>query len=234
MCGRFSNQATMNEIRLRWEIDLVDVFREWTPKFNIAPSHGPGYEQPIVVLVDGARTLKLGRWWLIPPAWPKPLKELPTAFNARAEELAVKPFWRKAFRSTRCLVPATGWREFVGPKGQKQPWHFQPEGGLFAFAGLWSTWRSPDGLAVDSFAIVTTVPGEAAAKVHNRMPLVLGAEHQAAWLDAGADPEPVLKAAQEEALSLQFELFATNPVGNSVKVEDARVVERAEAPAATS
>jgi putative SOS response-associated peptidase YedK len=227
VCGRFTNETSFREIRIAFAVDTVDVFREWTPKFNIAPSHGPGYEQLIVTHGElGARTLRLGRWWFIPPRWPKSLRELPTAFNARAEELSRKPFWREAFRSSRCLVPATGWREFVGGKGAKQPWHFKPSGGVFAFAGLWSRWTDyATGLPVDSFAIVTTEPTEVASRVHNRMPLVLPAELHAAWLDPNDDGTAMLAAACAAVRELRFDLYATNPVGNSVHVEDARVLE---------
>ena len=107
MCGRYTTEAEFSEIRIAFDVEQLDLFREWTPKFNIAPSSGPGYEQPFIANVDGVRTAKLGRWWLIPYWWSKPLKELPTAFNARAEELAAKPMWRDAFKTSRCLVPAT-------------------------------------------------------------------------------------------------------------------------------
>ena len=86
--------------------------------FNIAPSHGPGFEQLIVVQKEDRRVLRLARWWMIPGFWTKPLRELPTSFNARAEDVADKPFFRAAFASHRCLVPATGWREFK-PEGKK-------------------------------------------------------------------------------------------------------------------
>jgi putative SOS response-associated peptidase YedK len=50
-------------------------------------------------------------------------------------------------------------------------------GGLFAFAGLWVTWRD-----VTSFTIMTTEPNELTAELHSRMPMVFGAEDHARWL----------------------------------------------------
>jgi putative SOS response-associated peptidase YedK len=44
------------------------------------------------------RELARTRWGLVPSWWSKPLKELKLAtFNARAETVAKKPFFRSAF-----------------------------------------------------------------------------------------------------------------------------------------
>jgi putative SOS response-associated peptidase YedK len=58
--------------------------------------------------------------------------------------------------------------------------------GLMALAGLWENWRSPAGEWVRSFAIITTTPNDLCAELHNRMPVVLGAQVWSAWL--GEDP----------------------------------------------
>jgi putative SOS response-associated peptidase YedK len=227
MCGRYSDGAELNEIRLAFSVDQLELFREWKPTYNITPSYGPGVEQLVVVrTTENRRALRLARFWLIPPSWPKALKELPTSFNARSEEVAQKPFWRAAFAAHRCLVPATGWREFQGQPGKKQPFHFHFGHRLFAFAGLHSTWISPEGEAVDSFAIVTTEPSAAAAKIHDRMPLVLGPEHHAEWLGPG-DGAAVLARARAESLSSPVEIYPSNPIGNSGRFEGPEVLEPA-------
>src|SRR6185503_13255266 len=144
MCGRFSQEAELSEIKLELKVEQLELFREFRPIYNIAPSRGPGVEQAFVALGrDGQRVLRQGRWWLIPHFWNKPLKALPAAFNARAEELGQKPFWRQAFEQHRCLVPVTGWREFKPEGSRKQPYQFRlsrqlAAGGVFAFAGLCS------------------------------------------------------------------------------------------------
>jgi putative SOS response-associated peptidase YedK len=47
--------------------------------------------------------------------------------------------FRSAFRERRCILPASGFSEWTGPKGAKQPHLFTPADGspLLAFAGLW-------------------------------------------------------------------------------------------------
>jgi putative SOS response-associated peptidase YedK len=55
-----------------------------------------------------------------------------------------------------------------------------------ALAGLWENWRSPAGEWVRSFAIITTMPNELCAELHNRMPVVLKPEGWPEWL--GEEP----------------------------------------------
>jgi putative SOS response-associated peptidase YedK len=227
MCGRYTNDAELSDIKLAFGVEQLELYREWKPTYNVAPSYGPGVEQLIVVQTkEGKRALRLGRFWLIPEHWKKPLKELPTAFNARAEELARRPLWKKPFASHRCLVPATGWREFRGDAGKKHAYHFHLARTLFAFAGICSTWTSPEGEAVDTFAIVTTEPTPLAASVHDRMPLVVTPERYADWLGA-SDPERVLAAAKHDAFELPLEVYESDPVGNNGRYEGPRVLERA-------
>jgi hypothetical protein len=75
--------------------------------------------------------------------WPKPLKDLKAAtFNARTETVADKPFFRDAFRRTRCLIPASGYYEWQDTATGKQPWYFsRTDGEPMTFAGLWDEWK---------------------------------------------------------------------------------------------
>ena len=53
----------------------------------------------------------------------------------------------------------------------------------FAFAGLWETWTNPEGETINSCTIVTTTPNDVMRPIHDRMPVILPPEHEAAWLD---------------------------------------------------
>jgi putative SOS response-associated peptidase YedK len=231
MCGRYTNHAAFSEIKLAFRVDRVKGGREYRPSYNISPTHGAGYEQAIVVRdAEGHRELRLARWWFIPSFWKKPLKELPTAFNARAEDLASKAFWKQAFRQQRCLVPATGWREFRAlDKRHKQPYHFHQHGHCFAFAGLWSTWHSPAGDVVDSFAIVTTEASGLAKPIHSRMPVVLPDAMHEQWLDPHADASAVLAEAMATSPP-GFEVYPSNPVANKSGFEGVEAIERVKLP----
>jgi putative SOS response-associated peptidase YedK len=232
MCGRYTNQAEFSDLRVRFQVEQIELFRDWRPTYNVSPAYGPGFEQLIVLgrcdASSGAvrRVLRLARWWLIPAQWRGPLQKLPTTFNARAEEVASKRWFQGPFRSTRCLVPATGWREFRTVRGAKQPFHFHLGGQPFAFAGLWSRWEVDEG--VDTFTILTTEPHPLAAQVHPRMPLVLPAELHDAWLDPTApDPESLLERAVASVRALPLEMYPSDPVGNRPGVEGPEVIARA-------
>lgn len=217
MCGRYS-LAVDDFSDLRVGVNLSLFAPGWTRRYNIAPSHGPGHEVPFVRRDDaGGAELRLGRWWLIPRWWQKPFAALPTSFNARSEELARKPLFREPFAARRCLVPATGWREFTGTAGQKRAFQFH-RGEPFCFAGLWDRHRSSVGELVESFAIITAEASPLALPIHDRMPVVMPFELHQAWLEHDADRARVLGEAvarREE----QLELFEASSFGNSVHNE---------------
>lgn len=156
------------------------------PRYNVAPTD----VMPVVTGGRGERMVKLLRWGLL-PMWAKDLKEGARMINARADGVATKPAFRGAFRSRRCLVPADGWYEWEKPS--RQAWLFRrPDRGLFAFAGLWETWRGPEG-PVGTFTIVTTDANSTCRFAHERMPAVLPTVAWDAWLDPEADPEVLLR-----------------------------------------
>jgi len=234
MCGRYTNDAELSDIRLAFDVDTLELFRDWKPTYNVTPGYGPGFEQLFVVRTrEGKRALRLGRFWLLPPGFAGPRKGMPTTFNARSEELARKPVWKGAFAERRCLVQATGWREFRAESGKKQPYHFHFRRQLFAFAGLYSTALTPDGEAIDSFAIITTEPTPLAAQFHDRMPLVVAPELYGRWLGAEDDPSLVLDQARSLAAGLPLEVYASDPIANSGRYEGPRAIDVAPRPPLT-
>ena len=67
----------------------------------------------MIVPEDGGRTYKTMRWGLV-PMWAKDLKIGNKAINARIETAAAKPLFRGAWKSRRCLIPASGFYEWRG------------------------------------------------------------------------------------------------------------------------
>jgi putative SOS response-associated peptidase YedK len=163
---------------------------------------------------------------MIPSTWSRPLADLPTAFNARAEELSAKPFWAQSFESRRCLVPTTGYREFQGPRGKRRPFQFHQQPPLFAFGGVWDRWKAPDGAVVTSFAIVTVAANDVVLPVHDRMPLRVSPQAYEAWLSPALSGEQALGVALGAAVSPLLS-YEANPVGNDSRREGPECIEPA-------
>jgi putative SOS response-associated peptidase YedK len=115
-------------------------------------------------------------------------------------------------------VPTTGWREFRGPSGRRQAFQFHQAPALFAFAGIWDVWVSPEGHPVRSFAIVTVEANDSVRPIHDRMPLRVDPASYASWLDPlvpGARALATVRARAERPLAV----YEANPKGNDVRRE---------------
>jgi putative SOS response-associated peptidase YedK len=180
MCGRAKLPDDVSEIKLDLKIDF-DEIDDYRPRWNAAPTS----KLPVVVSRDGARTLALMRWGLV-PSWAQPdvksLKIGYSTFNARAEGIDTRSAFRAAWKAgQRCLVIADGYYEWRD--ADKQPFAVAlGNRGPMTFAGLWDQWRAPDGVMLKSFAIVTTGANELLAPLHGRMPVLIPPDRWSAWL----------------------------------------------------
>jgi putative SOS response-associated peptidase YedK len=99
--------------------------------------------------------------------------------NARAETVAVKPAFRKAFQRQRCLIVADGFYEWKQEEKTKQPYYIRfKDGRPFAFAGLWDRWEK-QAPALETCAVITTGPNALMAPIHHRMPVILSEQSYA-------------------------------------------------------
>jgi putative SOS response-associated peptidase YedK len=129
--------------------------------------------------------------WGLVPGYTKDLKAACRPINARAETVAEKPMFRELLRRNRCAVPIDGYYEWRTTSSGKVPfWFHLKTSDPFFLAGLWDCWHrgKPDALA--SYLLMTTAPNEVAAKVHDRMPVLLHARDVPRWLDPSvSEPE---------------------------------------------
>jgi putative SOS response-associated peptidase YedK len=176
MCGRYTLTADIDTISQRFKLDTHGLKIE--PRYNIAPSQ----EAPVIVVEDG-KVLKMMKWGLI-PFWAKDESIASKTINARAETLHHKPSFKKSLTEKRCLVPADGFYEWKKEGRGKIPIRFVLKNrDVFAFAGLWDTWRNQIGELVFSFTIITTKANALVRPIHNRMPVILKKEYEELWLD---------------------------------------------------
>jgi len=181
MCARYVRETPAAELA---ELFGVMAMPTLDPSWNTAPT-----QQVLAVRSapeGGAREAVLLRWGLI-PSWAKDISVGSQMFNARGETAREKPSFRTAFRRRRCLLPADGFYEWKKGPPPRQPFFFHMKDGKpFAFAGLWERWESPEGTAIESCTMLTTTPNDLVATVHDRMPVILGADRYATWLDPAA------------------------------------------------
>lgn len=218
MCGRYS-LTDLGEVLLRL-FELPNLPAGHRPRYNIAPTQNV----TAIIARDGERRAGELRWGLI-PSWAKDARIGNRMINARAETLAEKPSFRTALRRRRCLIPADGFYEWQMRNGRKQPVRFvAADDGVFAFAGLWESWRPGAGANTEGAAtggaagsetadseqviysctIVTTEANDFVRPVHHRMPVIIPRDAYDLWLDPKVqDPEavlPLLTSAAEDAL----------------------------------
>jgi putative SOS response-associated peptidase YedK len=198
----------------RFHVDEVRI-PELEQRFNVTPRSAV----PIVAVSRERRTLDVVRWGLV-PSWAKDLSIGDRLINARAESIATKPAYKRAFARRRCIIPADGfyeWRAVAGRK-QKQPYFiFRRDREPLAFAGLWEVWHDPDdpdAERVRSCVIVTTRANRLLEPVHDRMPVVLPEESWDSWLDPANHDTDALVALLVPAPDDLLDLYAVRTLVN--------------------
>lgn len=179
MCGRYVNTAKKEEIKKEFQAKLSKTFAD-KPRYNIAPS-----QMINAVLNENSETVLTDLKWGLIPHWAKDAEIGNKLINARAETLTEKPSFRDAFKSRRCIIPATGFYEWKKGRDGKQPYYFYlPEKEVFGFAGLYENWiDKTTGEELQTCTIITTEANDVLKPVHERMPVILKADDYEEWLD---------------------------------------------------
>jgi len=176
MCGRFTLTADGTVVQQALGLSQQPPL---TARYNIAPS------QPIgVVTNNNPQELDFFSWGLV-PFWAKDPSIGNRMINARSETAHEKPSFKAAMKYRRCLIPADGWYEWMENKGTKHKtpmFIHQPDFTVFAFAGLWERWSSPDGSEILSATILTTDATDELKGLHHRMPVVIPPDSYETWL----------------------------------------------------
>ncbi len=181
MCGRFWSSLTWEEYRALLDLPGAPPATNFQPNWNAAPTH----EVLICAQHDGKRALEQMRWGLI-PVWAKEPPKFST-FNAKMETLEEKATWKGSLNKMRCVLPVSGFYEWRGPKGSKQPFAIKRRDGRpLMLAGLWAFNDRIDPAGVRSFTIITCEANKAMGALHTRMPVMLAEDDLDRWLG----PEP--------------------------------------------
>lgn len=200
MCGRYFLYYDKDFI-----IDAFNIVNEfdYVDRFNIAPS------QDVLAVVKGSNGNRAGymKWGLI-PKWANDPKIGNKLINARSETVEEKPSFKESFYQKRCLIPASGFYEWVKEGDRKQPYQFTMEDNEpFAFAGLWSRWNQGpgDGAEKITCGILTKESNSFMGNYHHRMPVMLRPEEGELWLERGTDKDILLAMLSENNPELSAE-----------------------------
>ncbi|MFB6105273.1 MAG: SOS response-associated peptidase [Halobacteriaceae archaeon] len=214
MCGRTSLFTPQPDLERRFDATAVDPLE---PRYNIAPG-----EDLAVITNEAPEEISQFEWGLV-PHWVDDPSAWSPRINARSESLTERASFRDAVEKRRCLVLADGFYEWQGDRGSKRPYRVAlADDAPFAFAGLWETWEGEDETR-QTVTILTTDANEVVSPIHDRMPVMLEPDEEAAWLAATdeatraavLDPYP-----PGEVCAYEVSTMVNNPANDSPAVID--------------
>lgn len=214
MCGRYELNETPARMGSRYRVEHGDL--DFAENADVRPTQ----TNPVILLHDGKRIASMRRWGIV-PFWAKDPKGMSTPFNARSEEAYAKPMFRGPFKSKRCIVPATAfyeWQVIPGQKKKQKVRIARADSDLVSLARLYDYWHRGDD-AIESYTILTTSPNTSMEQIHNRMPVILGADDEDAWLD----PATSIDSARAMCMPCPSEWLAVAPAPILVPADDVGV-----------
>ncbi|MCR5330675.1 MAG: SOS response-associated peptidase [Lachnospiraceae bacterium] len=118
-------------------------------------------------------------------------------FNARVETAGIKPSFKDAWLSHRCIIPASyyfEWEHFKSADGKVKTgskYMIQPAGCTVTW--LCGLYRIEEGYPV--FVILTKEPTVQLGRIHDRMPLMLPEDKIDEWINPSTNPETLVYSA---------------------------------------
>ncbi|MCF8232019.1 MAG: SOS response-associated peptidase [Bacteroidales bacterium] len=218
MCGRFSLTKEERAINARFETSGSEA--PYVPRYNAAP----GQEQAVITN-QKPNTLSFFKWGLV-PFWAKDPSIGNKMINAKAETVDQKASFKNPLKRKRCLVISDGFFEWKKtPEGKIPHYIFLKNHELFAFAGLWESWKSIEGEKLNTFTIITTEPNSMMKKIHNRMPVILPFNAEKEWLN-NENPKEIKELLQPFD-SNKMEYYPISTLVNSPRNDTPEVIQPA-------
>lgn len=188
MCGRLDVNGEALNRAVSVELDL---------RFRAASNRDlrPTQTVSTVTLRDGALH-QLDTYWGIKPSW-----ATSQLINAKVETVTEKQTFTKAFALHRCVVPCSGFYEWMDTQKGKVKLRFhRPDGQPLYMGAFWYEGEQP------KVVTLTTVAPIEHQAVHHRFPVFIDAAQCEAWLKA----HPV--DAQSMASEPVRQTFSVEPV----------------------
>ena len=176
MCGRFLLDPTDSK-------EIEEIIRKIEAK-NLEIKTGEIFPTNTVPLLVGTSDQGIG---VEAMAWGfHGFKKSQSIINARSETVTEKKMFAKAFSSTRCVFPTSGFYEW---DQEKRKFLFRKKDSeLLYIAGFYKKFE--DG---NRSIILTTSANKSIAEIHNRMPVILEKDTIDRWLFDDKFAESYLK-----------------------------------------
>lgn len=185
MCGRFTVDKGLTPI----VSELFNMHYSVKTNNNLSPSQ-------LVATVTNADSNynQVNALWGIKPKWSKKL-----IINAQAETVAIKPTFRQAFQSQRCLVPCNGWFEWRSEGGIKVKYLFEHANKMPLYmAGILFQHEH------NELVTLTTKPNDKCGYYHKRMPALILAKDKDCWFNAPTQElEPLLQHVEDRVIHVE-------------------------------
>jgi putative SOS response-associated peptidase YedK len=244
MCGRYASARKRVELLEEFSVQSDRVPEPLEPDYNVAPTKAvyavmtrqpddrdgaEDADRPPAGAIE--RQLRIVRWGLV-PFWAKDVKIGSRMINARAETVAEKPAFRRAFAQRRCLLPADGYYEWQQVEGGKQPIYIsRADGRSLAFAGLYELWRDPTVPPDDpeswlwTSTVITTSAPDDLGHIHDRMPMVIDPASWDDWLDPRNHEVSDLRSLLVPAASSGLTTYPVSTAVNAVRNNGPSLIE---------
>ncbi len=169
---------------------LIIVMDELVQQLSNNPGTGPAANIDIVAGEQGPQ-VRQAVWWLLLESKDGQFRPSRyTSFNTRSDKLNEKrSAGYKAYRTSRCVIPASYFIEGTGPKGKRVYHRIEPTEHSFALGGLYRTWVNRETGEVTYSCSVITLPPHASPTwqvIHPKStPLMLPPDPEVIgrWLD---------------------------------------------------
>ncbi len=208
MCTRYALEKDLPELK-----DIIDIalLSPLTDKFidtHARPLIIDGEVRPTDIVPVIAPNSK-GIRSVFPMQWGFMTRDgKRSLFNARVESAMEKPTFRDAWKSHRCIIPASyyfEWEHFKSADGKVKTgdkYAIQPAGCTVTW--LCGLYRIEGGYPV--FVVLTKEPTPELSKIHDRMPLMLPKEKIDDWISPASNPDEIISYAISDMVMERFTL----------------------------
>lgn len=196
MCNKFANiEGEEYYAQYYEEMASIHRFDQFASSYMI-----DGFVHPEVLVATHDGRLTTMKWGLI-PRWCKEREQAKQmakfCLNSVSETAYEKPSFKYAIQHNRCLIPFSGFYEWMHVGKLKYPHYIYLKNlKTFSVAGIYERWVDKEtGEEIESVSVLTTTANPLMEKIHNtkkRMPAIILREYEKDYLNPNLTKEDVL------------------------------------------